>query len=114
MHKKFLGLDEYTGNILATCLPEEDTLFKLACLFGVFSDCTRLKIVYALAISDMCVTDLAVALEINQSTLSHQLKTLRGIGIIKGVRHGKSMIYSAKADFVNDLIISGVDFLKGE
>ncbi len=112
MQRDYLQLDSYTGDILSTCLPSDDLLYRLSGLFSMFSDSTRLKIIYALSISEMCVTDLAIALEINQSTLSHQLKSLRGMGIISAKRRGKIIFYSASIDFVNDLMLSGVDFLR--
>lgn len=112
MQRNYLQLDSYTGDILATCLPSDDLLYRLSGLFSMFSDATRLKIIYALSISEMCVTDLALALEINQSTLSHQLKSLRGMGVISAKRRGKIIFYAASVDFVNDLMLSGVDFLR--
>lgn len=112
MQREFLQLDSYTKDVIATCLPSEDLLYRLSGLFAMFSDSTRLKIIYALSISEMCVTDLAIALAINQSTLSHQLKTLRNVGVISARRKGKTILYSASVDFVNDLMLSGVDFLR--
>ncbi len=112
MQRDFLQLDSYTGDVLATCLPSDDLLYRLSGLFSMFSDATRLKIIYALSISEMCVTDLAIALEINQSTLSHQLKALRGMGVISAKRRGKTIFYWASIDFVNELMLSGVEFLR--
>lgn len=112
MQRDYIQLDSYTGEILSTCLPSEDLLYRLSGLFSMFSDSTRLKIIYALSISEMCVTDLAIALEINQSTLSHQLKALRSVGIITAKRKGKIIFYFASVDFVNELMLSGVDFLR--
>jgi DNA-binding transcriptional ArsR family regulator len=65
----------------------------------------------ALAISEMCVTDLSRVLEINQTTISHQLRLLKNLGIVKCERHGKVIFYSLIDDTVNDVMLKGVEFL---
>ena len=65
----------------------------------------------ALAISEMCVTDLSRVLEINQTTVSHQLRLLKNLGIVKSERQGKIIFYSLVNDTVNDVMLKGVEFL---
>ena len=65
----------------------------------------------ALAISEMCVTDLAGILSLNQTTVSHQLRFLRNIGIVQSRRQGKIIFYSLVNDTVNDVLLKGVEFL---
>lgn len=65
----------------------------------------------ALAISEMCVTDLSRVLGINQTTVSHQLRLLKNLGIVKCERYGKIIFYSLINDTVNDVMLKGVEFL---
>ena len=65
----------------------------------------------ALAISEMCVTDLSRVLSINQTTVSHQLRLLKNLGIVKSRRDGKIITYSLVNDTVNDVMLKGVEFL---
>lgn len=65
----------------------------------------------ALAISEMCVTDLSRVLDINQTTVSHQLRLLKNLGIVKSERCGKIIFYSLVNDTVNDVMLKGVEFL---
>ena len=65
----------------------------------------------ALAISDMCVTDLAVVLNLNQTTVSHQLRLLRDLGAVKYKRQGKILFYSLKNDLISEVLLKGVEFL---
>ncbi|HAJ77955.1 MAG TPA: transcriptional regulator [Clostridiales bacterium] len=93
-------------------LPEEKTCYKLADFFSIFSDTTRIKILSALAVSEMCVNDISRILNINQTTVSHQLKLLKGIGAVKFRRSGKIMYYSLASSVINDCLLSGVDYLQ--
>ena len=93
-------------------LPEEKMCLKLADFFSVFSDVTRLKILSALAVSEMCVNDISRILKINQTTVSHQLKTLKSAGAVKYRRDGKVMYYSLASEIINDCLLSGVNYLQ--
>ena len=92
-------------------IPSDETLEELVSFFSLFSDLTRLKMISALAISEMCVTDLSNLLMVNQTTISHQLKTLRDIGAVKYRREGKIILYSLKSDMISEVILKGVEFL---
>lgn len=93
-------------------LPEEKTCYKLADFFSIFSDTTRIKILSALAVSEMCVNDISRILNINQTTVSHQLKLLKSIGAVKFRRDGKIIYYSLASKVINDCLLSGVDYLQ--
>ena len=64
-------------------LPDEDTLDELEELFKIFGDSTRIKILYALHIKEMCVMDISLALGMSQSAISHQLRVLRQTRLIR-------------------------------
>lgn len=75
-------------------LTDNAHLLKMAELFKAMSDPTRLKIINALILSEMCVCDLASLLNMNQPAISHHLKTLRQFQMIKYRREGKMVYYS--------------------
>ena len=79
-------------------------LLPLADLFKVFADATRLRILNALAASELCVCDLAAALEMTQSAISHQLALLRRARLVRSRRHGKVIYYSLDDDHVRDIL----------
>ncbi len=108
---ELLLLDKRTQNLIKDYVPEGEILDGIVCFFSVFADYTRVKILSALAISEMCVTDLSRVLDINQTTVSHQLRFLKNIGIVQCKRQGKIIFYSLVNDTVNDVLLKGVEFL---
>ena len=94
-------------------MPENNSLRQLADMFGAFSDSTRLKIISALSLSEMCVSDLSFCLDINQTTISHQLKYLKNFNIVDCKREGKNIIYSLGNKKVNDIMLNGVEYILG-
>ena len=89
-------------------LPEDKMCLKLADFFSMFSDGTRIKILSALAVSEMCVNDLSTILNINQTTISHQLKILKGQNIVTYKRDGKILVYTLCDKKVNEVMFLGV------
>ena len=83
---------------------EEKHLSTVSDFFKVLGDETRMKIIYALSRGELCVTDLAVALEMTQSAVSHQLKLLRMANQVKSRRDGKSIYYSLDDQHVIDIL----------
>ena len=108
---EMLLLDKRTKNLIEDYVPKGDVLEGVVCFFSVFADYTRVKILSALAISELCVTDLSRILGINQTTVSHQLRFLRSAGIVKCVRQGKIIFYSLTDDSINDVLLKGIEFL---
>ena len=106
-----LLLDKRMQSLVNDYIPDNDVLNELVGFFGIFSDLTRLRILSALAISEMCVTDLSIMLNLNQTTTSHQLRILRDLGAVKTRRQGKIVFYSLKNEIVNDVLLKGVEFL---
>lgn len=92
-------------------MPKDSTLKRLANFFSVFSDATRIKILTALSLSEMCVNDLSVMLKINQTTVSHQLKYLKQNGVVSCERDGKIIYYSLSGEGVNNVMLNGVEYL---
>ena len=88
-------------------MPDEDELYDLAELFKVFGDSTRIRILFVLFQSEMCVCDLAQSLNMNQSAISHQLKILKQAKLVTGRREGKSVIYSLADEHVRTIIDQG-------
>ncbi len=89
-----LLLDSLTAADVERSLPSENKLGVLADFFDALSDVTRLKIVSALSVSKMCVSDLSALTGINQTTTSHQLRTLKTARIVESTRQGKVVFYS--------------------
>ena len=76
MHKP-LNMTENKASKIQRFIPNNAVLSDLARFFNLFSDSTRIKILSALALSELCVNDIALVLKLNQTTVSHQLKILR-------------------------------------
>ena len=106
-----LLLDRRTQSMVEGYVPSGEILTSLVRFFSIFSDGTRLKILSALAISEMFVTDISRVLEINQTTVSHQLRFLKDAGMVRTERHGKIIFYSVVNEVVNDVLLKGVEFL---
>ncbi len=108
---QMLLLDKRTQSLIEDYVPQGEILEGVVCFFSVFADYTRVKILSALAISPLCVTDLSRILSINQTTVSHQLRFLKSAGIVRCVRQGKIVFYSLTTDAVTDVILKGIEFL---
>ncbi len=83
---------------------DSELLISISDFFKVLGDETRMKIIYALSHEELCVTDLAAALEMTQSAVSHQLKLLRMANQVKSRREGKSIFYSLDDQHVLDIL----------
>lgn len=110
-NQNVLLLDKKMQGIICDYVPSEDILQELVGFFNIFSDVTRLRMISALAISEMCVTDISIMLNLNQTTVSHQLRLLRDLGAVKFRRQGKIIFYSLKNEMINDVLLKGVEFL---
>lgn len=74
-------------------LPSDETIYEVSELFKVFGDFTRSRIICALKIAEMCVCDIAALLNMSNSAISHQLRTLKQARIVRSRRKGKSVYY---------------------
>ncbi|MDY2776765.1 MAG: metalloregulator ArsR/SmtB family transcription factor [Collinsella sp.] len=92
-------------------LPDEELLYDLADLFKVFSDTTRIKILYALMGRELAVGDIAEATCASQSAVSHQLRTLKQSHLVKFRRDGRSILYSLADDHVYTMLNQGMSHI---
>lgn len=95
-------------------MPEEDKLYDLADFFKVFADSTRIKILYVLMCSEMCVCDLAQILNMTQSAISHQLRTLKQMDLVRNRREGKTVFYSLADSHIKTILSQGMDHIEEE
>lgn len=93
-------------------LPDDGLLYDLAVFFKSFGDSTRIKILFALEKEEMCVCDLSILLGTTVSAVSHQLKNLRHLKLVKSRREGKNIFYSLADDHVGMIIKVGLEHLK--
>lgn len=93
-------------------LPEDEVLYDLAELFKLFGDSTRIKILYALLKSELCVCDIAKLLGLTQSAISHQLRVLKGGKLVKFRRDGKTLYYSLADEHVCRIISQGMEHVE--
>mgnify|MGYP002512438253 CR=1 FL=1 len=92
-------------------MPSENELYDLAELFKVFGDSTRIRILFVLFEAEVCVCDLAEALNMTQSAISHQLKILKQNKLVKNRREGKSVFYSLADGHVRTIIAQGIEHI---
>ena len=92
-------------------LPPEELICDLSDLFKVFGDTTRLRILYSLFESELCVCAIAELLGMTQSAISHQLKVLRENKLVASRREGKTIYYFLADDHVRTIIVQGFEHL---
>ena len=104
MHDHHSLLDE-----VHQVIPDDELLCDLADLFKIFGDSTRIKILYGLFESEMCVCDIAQMLRMTQSAISHQLAVLKKSKLVKYRREGKTVFYSLSDGHVRTIIDQGME-----
>lgn len=92
-------------------MPKEQVLNNLAELFKVFGDSTRIKILYVLFQSEMCVCDLAQVLGMTQSAISHQLRVLKQAKLVTNRREGKTVFYSLADGHIETIMNQGMEHI---
>ena len=105
-------LHENLLKIVKEMMPEETELYDLAELFKVFGDSTRIRILFVLFEAEVCVCDLAKALNMTQSAISHQLRILKQNKLVKSRREGKSVFYSLADEHVRRIIAQGREHIE--
>lgn len=92
-------------------MPDEELLYDLAELYKVFGDSTRIKILFVLFESEVCVCDIAQLLNMSISAISHQLRVLKQAQLIKFRREGRTVFYSLADDHVRTILGQGMDHI---
>lgn len=92
-------------------MPLTEELFDLAELFKIFGDTTRIKILYVLFESEMCVCDIAQVLNMTVSAISHQLRILKQARLVKFRREGKTVFYSLSDDHIKKILDNGIEHI---
>lgn len=98
--------EDTVAQIRKAMQPTEECM-KLASLFKLFGDGTRIQILHALQQGEMCVCDLAVLLHTTKSAVSHQLKALRLANLVKFRREAQIVYYSLADDHVKEILDTG-------
>ena len=93
-------------------MPDLESSLGLAEVFKVLGDYTRVRILMALAMSELCVCDLAVLLEMSSSAISHQLRVLRGAKVVRYRREGKNVFYSLDDQHIHTLLRDGLEHVR--
>ena len=98
-------------NVLEQFNIDDKKLYSICQFFSSFSDFTRLRIITALSISPLCVSEISNCLKINQTTVSHQLKILKDNNIVDFVRNGKSVMYRLISSDIEELLDIAVNLI---
>lgn len=93
-------------------MPAEEKLYDLADFFKIFGDSTRIKILYVLLQSEKCVCELADVLNMTQSAISHQLRTLKQMDLVRNRREGKTIFYSLSDGHIKTILSQGLEHIE--
>ena len=107
----YLHVHEDLVKQVLEAMPEEDDLYSLADFFKVFADSTRIRILYVLLCSETCVCDIAQLLNMTQPAISHQLRILKQMDLVKTRRDGKTVFYSLADDHIASILRMGMEHI---
>lgn len=108
----YVCLHQDVINQVLSSMPNDEELIDLSELFKIFGDSTRIRILYSLLVSEMCVCDIATLLGMSQSAISHQLRLLKQSGLVKYRREGKTVFYSLTDSHVSTIINQGMEHIQ--
>ncbi len=111
-HRDYIYVDKAIIDKVNEQMPPEEELMDLADFFKVFGDATRLKILYVLLCSEMCVFDIANMIGMSQSAVSHQLRVLKQMALVKNRREGKTIFYSLADSHIVTILSQGLDHIE--
>jgi len=92
-------------------MPKDEEFYELADLYKMFADSTRVRILWALSHSELCVCDIALLLNMTKSAISHQLRALRLANLVKYIKRGKEVYYSLADSHVKDIFEKGFEHI---
>ncbi|HIQ92910.1 MAG TPA: helix-turn-helix transcriptional regulator [Candidatus Copromonas avistercoris] len=107
----FIYVHEEVVNQVLEVMPTDEELQSLADFFRIFGDSTRIRILYALSQSELCVCDIASLLGMGQSAISHQLRILKQMRLVKFRREGKSVLYSLADGHIETILAQGMEHI---
>ena len=110
----FMHVHEDKVASVRALMPDDETLMRLADLYKVFGDGTRIRILYVLFESEVCVCDIARLVDMTQSAVSQQLRILKQARLIKSRRDGKTVFYSLADEHVTTLLKMGMEHITEE
>ena len=92
-------------------IPPQEIIAPLADLFKTFGDPTRIRILYALSVQELCVCDIAALLQMGQPAISHQLRMLKQLRLVKFRREGKTVFYSLSDGHIQTILAQGMEHI---
>ena len=110
--KEYIAAHEEIVEMVKANQPEDEYLYDLSELFKIFGDSTRIKILYSLFETELCVSDMASILNLSQSSVSHQLRILKDAKLVKFRREGKTIFYSLDDDHVRMILSLGMEHVE--
>ena len=108
---EFISVHEDIVRRVEEVMPDEQELLDLAEFFKIFGDSTRIKILYVLSQSEMCVCDIANLLQMGQSAISHQLRVLKQMRLVTFRRDGKTVSYSLADGHIQTILAQGMEHI---
>ena len=108
----FIHVHDDIVNRVTKVMPDEDQLMDLAEFFKIFGDSTRIKILYVLSQAEMCVCDIATLLQMGQSAISHQLRVLKQMRLVKFRRDGRTVFYSLADGHIQTILAQGMEHIQ--
>ena len=113
-HCEYMHVHPETIELVNRQIPDEKELYELADFFKVFADSTRIRILYVLKCQEMCVCDIAQILNMSQSAISHQLRVLKQMKLVKNRREGKTIFYSLADEHITTILSQGIEHIEEE
>ena len=105
------SIHEDVVDAVRKAMPDDDVLMDLADAFKLFSDSTRVRILYALKTHEMCVCDISVLLGMTKSSVSHQLRVLKQSNLVKNRKVGRVVYYSLADEHVETIFSAGMEHI---
>ena len=111
-HCDFIHVHDKIVEEARASMPEGEELQSLTNLFKAFGDSTRIRILYVLFRSEMCVCDLARTLDMSQSAISHQLRLLKQLNLVSTRREGKTVFYALADGHIETIMNQGMEHVR--
>lgn len=108
----YMHIDKTVEDKVNETMPPQEEMMDLAEFYKVFGDATRLKILYVLLCQEMCVFDISNLIGMSQSAVSHQLRVLKQMDLVKNRRDGKTIFYSLADSHIVTILNQGLDHIE--